>query len=184
VTQLAAAKPAGHPTWHLLVVAIAAVAVFVGIKIEEHVRAHPRHHRNRAIPRSNGLLFVALCSAGAAGIHAFVCPEHFREFFALGLFFVVAAALQAVWALLVYLRPTDGLLVVGAAGNVVLILVWAVSRTFGVPIGPEVWRPEAISGLDVIATVLEATLVIAVAALLTRRTRPTLVRVPASGSGR
>jgi hypothetical protein len=168
---LAAAGAAGHPTWHLVVVALAAIAVFVGIKIEEHLRARPRTHRHRAVARSGLLLFVAGCSAGAAAVHASVCSDHFRESFAFGVFFVIAAALQAVWAVLVCVRPTRALLVAGAAGNASLVLVWALSRTVGLPIGPEIWHPEPVSMLDMIATLLEVALVVGAAAVVRTSTR-------------
>ena len=165
---VASARAGGHPTWHLVVVALAAIAVFIGIKIEEHFRAHPLDRTNRALARSGRLVVLAVCSAGAAVIHASVCSEHFHEFFAFGVFFVFAAALQAVWAVLICLRPTRALLLVGAAGNVFVVLLWSVSRTFGLPIGPEIWHPEAVSTLDVIATLLEAALVVGASVLLTR----------------
>jgi hypothetical protein len=168
VIELAAARPAGHPTWHLLVVALAAIAVFIGIKVEEHFRAHPLDRTNRAIDRSGPLLALAFWSSGAAGIHASVCADHFHEFFAFGVFFVVAAALQAVWAVVICLRPTRAALLAGAVGNLFVVLLWAVSRTFGLPIGPEAWHPEAVSTLDVLASVLEVALVVGASVLLTR----------------
>jgi hypothetical protein len=170
--ELATARPAGHPTWHLLVVALAAIAVFIGIKVEEHFRAHPLDRTNRAMARSGPLLALAVCSAGAAGIHASVCAEHFQEFFAFGVFFVVAAALQAAWAVVICLRPTRAALLAGAVGNLFVVLLWAVSRTFGLPIGPEVWHPEALSTLDVLASVLEVALVVGASVLLTRDLAP------------
>jgi hypothetical protein len=168
---LASARSAGHPIWHLAVVALGAIAVFVGIKIREHLDAHERARSKPArLLARGGLLFtLALCSAGAATIHAVVCPEHFREYVAFGAFFAVAAALQGAWAVVALLRPTRALLVVGAAGNAAVILVWAVSRTAGLPIGPEVWQPEAISVLDVVAALLEVGLVLGASFLLTRR---------------
>ena len=193
MTELASAGAAGHPTWHLAVVALGAIAVFVGIKIREHLDAHRRDPHERAgahrarLARSGPLGLLALCSAGAAVIHAVVCPEHFREFVAFGVFFlVVAAALQGVWAVAVVLRPTRRLLMVGAAGNAVVVLVWAVSRTAGLPIGPEVWHPEAISALDVVATLLEAGLVLGASILLARRdvTGARELRAPIGGSRR
>ena len=36
----------GHPLWHYLVVAVAAVAVFVGILVREYVQLHPRRRAN------------------------------------------------------------------------------------------------------------------------------------------
>ncbi|MDQ1534899.1 MAG: hypothetical protein QOF28_2660 [Actinomycetota bacterium] len=170
MSLLASARSAGHPIWHLAVVALGAIGVFVGIKIREHLDAHERARSKPARLARGGLLFtLVLCSAGAATIHAVVCPEHFREYVAFGAFFVVAAALQGAWAVAALLRPTRALLVVGAAGNAAVILVWAVSRTAGLPIGPEVWQPEAISVRDVVATLLEVGVVLGASFLLTRR---------------
>jgi hypothetical protein len=172
---LASSGAAGHPTWHLLVVALGAIAVFIGIRVHEHLLAHPPVRTNKRPARSGVHFFLALCSAGAAAIHASVCSDHFREFFAFGVFFVIAAVLQAMWAVRVCIRPSRALLVVGAAGNAAVILVWALSRTAGLPIGPEVWRPEAISMLDLIATLLEVALVVGASVLLNRR-EPATVR--------
>ena len=155
--QVASARATGHPTWHLLVVALAAIAIFVGIKIHEYRQAHPARVRHG---RHGLLVFVALSSAGAAAIHASVCPAHFREALAFGVFFVVASAFQAGWALGVLFRPTRGLLRLGAAANTTIIAVWAISRTTGLPFGPEIWHPEAISLPDAIATVLELGVVV------------------------
>ena len=98
-------------------------------------------------------------SAGAATIHFAVAPEHFREDFRFGLFFVVAATLQLGWGAAILARDSRALYIGGGIGNAFVLGVWALSRTTGLPVGPEVWTPEPIGLLDGIATAYEAVLV-------------------------
>jgi hypothetical protein len=165
----AAARP-GHPFWHFLVLVSAAVAVFVWIKIAEWTRRStpegrpPRPQRRAwtAIDQHTAWTLAAL-SATAAAVHAQVGPEHFWESAAFGVFFLGAAAAQAAWAVAVCRRPGRTVLLAGAAANAAFAALWAVSRTIGVPFGPQAWRPEAVSQPDVVATLLELSIVAAVA---------------------
>lgn len=95
-------------------------------------------------------------SAAAATIHFAVAPEHFREDFRFGLFFVIVATLQLAWGAAVLARDSGTLYAGGAIGNAFVLGVWAVSRTTGLPLGPEVWTPEPIGLLDGMATSYEA----------------------------
>jgi hypothetical protein len=176
--QLLAAptRAVGHPVWHLLIVAIASVAVFAGLKIWEWWRLPTGRHASRDVrarqaadfgrrrpwarPSSPQVVWVALASAGCSVAHAAVGPAHFHEFVAFGVFFVVASVLQAVWALLVIRRADRLLLAIGVAGNAAVLALWAVTRTVGLPFGPEVWRPEAVAAPDVFASLLELTVVV------------------------
>ena len=165
--EIGVAGAAQHPTWHLAVVALGAIAVFVGINAKEHFEKHEYARVQHArLARGGPVYALALCSAGAAIIHAFVCPRHFEEAFAFGVFFATAAAVQGAWAAVAFVRPTRTLLTVGVAGNAAVILVWAISRTAGLPIGPDTWHPETISALDAIATLLEAGVVLGASVLL------------------
>jgi hypothetical protein len=167
----AADRSGGHPLWHLLVVAGGAVGVFVVIKLREQFAADESRHRSPwRSPPTVAVVALALLSAAAAGIHASVSAEHFREAFIFGAFFLAASAAQAGWAVLVIARPSRPVLVVGAAGNAMVIILWTLTRTVGLPVGPEPWRPESIGALDVISTLLELAIVIAAANLVARRT--------------
>jgi hypothetical protein len=79
---------------------------------------------------------LALLSLAAAAIHFAVMGEHFAEYAAYGVFFSGVAWLQTVWAVGVMVAPTKRLLVAGLAGNALVVLVWIVSRTAGLPIAP------------------------------------------------
>jgi hypothetical protein len=107
--------------------------------------------------RRSILVFTSL-AAGA--IHAVVVPEHLRESLLFGAFFVATAVFQIGWAALLRDGGRDrGFLAIGAVANAGLILLWVVSRTVGVPVGPEPWMPEPKGPLDVTATILELVLV-------------------------
>ena len=115
---------------------------------------------------------LAALSIAAAAIHFAVMGEHFAEYMAFGVFFSVVAWSQAVWAVGVIVRPSRGLLLVGLVGNSLVILVWLISRTTGLPIGPEPGAPEPAAFVDVFSTILEVAIVAGTAMLVLRR-RPT-----------
>jgi hypothetical protein len=114
---------------------------------------------------------LALLSLGAAAIHFAVVTEHFAEWWAFGVFFIALGAFEAFWAGAVVLRPSRLVIVIGIAANVATVLLWAVSRTAGLPIGPEPWMPEEIGVLDVAATTLELLLVAGLAIVVGRSRR-------------
>lgn len=47
------------------------------------------------------------------------------------------------------------------AGNLAIVVLWAVSRTSGLPAGPEQWEPEAVHGVDLLASAEEVVLAFA-----------------------
>jgi hypothetical protein len=122
----------------------------------------------RATARPYILGGLASLSVGAAAIHFAVIFEHFAEYALYGVFFLVIAWAQMIWAAAVLWRPSRLWLWLGLAGNALVIAVYVASRTAGLPIGPDVGRPEPVGGLDVVSTVLELALVAGCAALLWR----------------
>ena len=101
---------------------------------------------------------LALASASAAGaalVHFAVAPEHFAEWWGFGLFFVLCAEVQLGWALLVGRRHGSRMLATGAFGSLLLVGVWALSRTTGLPFGPEPGTAEAVGVPDLVSVALE-----------------------------
>lgn len=115
---------------------------------------------------------LAVMSLAAAGIHFAVIGEHFEEYVLFGVFFALVAWFQALWALGVVVAPTRWTLAVGFIGNAAIACVWFVSRTAGVPIGPEPGIAEPAGLLDVLSTVLELLIVAVCAAVLLRGQSP------------
>jgi hypothetical protein len=105
-------------------------------------------------------VLLALLSAGAAGVHGGVTAEHFREAAIFGAFFAVLGGLQLAWAARILVRPSSPMLACGAVGNALVILTWALSRTVGVPLGPEPGVPETVGFVDAATTALEVGIVV------------------------
>jgi FtsP/CotA-like multicopper oxidase with cupredoxin domain len=128
-----------------------------------------------AAPRTRyspvGLAVVGLATAGAAGIHLAVVPEHFGDYPLFGVFFLVVGLAQLAAALGVPLAPNRRRLVAVASGMLALVGLWAVSRTVGLPIGPEAWRPEPVGVPDVVCETLQLTSVGVLGGLIWRGPR-------------
>lgn len=111
---------------------------------------------------------LAGCSLGAAALHFAFSSAHFAQYWVYGVFFVVVAWFQLAWALAVALRRWRLLLLAGYAVNAVVVLVWVLSRTHGVLIGPDASVKEAATFPDILATALEAAVVLGSVLLLAR----------------
>jgi Na+-transporting methylmalonyl-CoA/oxaloacetate decarboxylase gamma subunit len=72
---------------------------------------------------------------------------------------VLSAVLQlaAGWAMC--RRPSRGVLGFAVVLSLGIAAVWLMSRTVGLPIGPEHWTPEEVGSLDVVSTADELALV-------------------------
>lgn len=123
-------------------------------------------------------------SITAALIHLAIVPEHWAEWWGYGLFFVLAALAQAVYGMACLwrawqVRPDDLvgrlwsehgelLLMLGILGNVLLIALYFVARTGGVPVGPSAGEIEAVTQIGIASKAIEGVLVVCLAALLAR----------------
>jgi hypothetical protein len=117
---------------------------------------------------------AAGASAAAAAIHFAMVPVHSEQLVdALG--FAAAGWFQAALAVLLLLRPASRpVLVAAAAGNAVLIGLWAWSRTAGLPVGAHAGIAEPVEAVDLTAVLLQ---VVVIAASLVMLSSPSL-RVP------
>jgi FtsP/CotA-like multicopper oxidase with cupredoxin domain len=98
---------------------------------------------------------TALFVLAAGLIHLAVAPEHLRENVPFGVFFVAVGSAQIVLAVELASRPTRRLALLIAASSAMLIGLWLVSRTVGLPIGPNPGQPEDVSLTDVVCNLLE-----------------------------
>jgi hypothetical protein len=116
---------------------------------------------------------LALASIGAGVIHIALGPEHMSEWVVLGTGFYAAGVLQLLFGLVLLRRGGRALLAAGVLGSLAFIGVWLVSRTTGLPVGPQAGVPEGYGVADMICVGLES--VVAIGAL-------TLLRRPAAGT--
>jgi hypothetical protein len=110
---------------------------------------------------------AAILSLIAALIHVWVMPEHFAEWWGYGLFFLVVALAQALFAVAILRVPSPTLVWLGILGNLAIIVLWLITRTIGIPVfGPHEGEVEEVGLIDVASKVVEALLVIDLAMLL------------------
>ncbi len=114
-----------------------------------------------AVYAAAGLAFVA------ALIHLWATPEHFEEWWGYGAFFVAAATGQGIFGVALLRGPTRPLvLLAGIWANAAIAVLYVVTRTRGIPLGPHDGTVEDAGVADMSATAAEMALVVAVVTLL------------------
>lgn len=131
----------------------AAHAAAVGAADGLGARPDPVSTRREASTRA-AIQLAVLGSACSAVVHAMAGPPHAAENMAFGVFFELAAIAQFAWAGLALLAPERRLWVWGIPSNAVLILLWLVTRTYGLPFGL-LDGPEAVGRWDLASKVWE-----------------------------
>jgi hypothetical protein len=114
---------------------------------------------------------VAILSGVAAGIHLGVAPEHFGEWWGYGAFFVLAAVGECALVALLALRPRAWVIQAGIWASLATILMYLLSRTAGIPLGPATGVVEPVELPGLLATAAEAVLVIVLCGLRAGRER-------------
>ena len=98
---------------------------------------------------------AAMFLLGPAAIHFAVAPEHLVAYLPYGLFFCLLGTAQLALAGGILLRPSPALLLGGAGMTVLVVAVWLLSRTAGMPFGPFAGQPEPVGLPDLLATCME-----------------------------
>jgi hypothetical protein len=122
----------------------------------------------RSVRDSVVLLTAALCALTGV-IHVGVTVSDLQRSSSYTPLVAMIAAFQLGWPALLALRPSRGALVFGAILSAAFVLLWVVSRTVGIPMGPHPWVAEPVGVADTIAAVAEGVVVIAAACLLLAR---------------
>jgi hypothetical protein len=133
--------------------------------------------------------WAGFASLGAGLVHFSVVREHLDEWWLYGVFFIGLGTLQVLWAVATLARdsvPFPRLIVLASTMTLVL---WAVTRTVGLPVGPEPGQAESAGLSDVVAGVLEVVVVLSVVAATRpqrtgepRRSTPVAVSLLALGA--
>lgn len=120
------------------------------------------------------LYSVAALSLLAALIHLWVMPEHLEEWWGYGIFFLGAAIAQGLYsAALLRWHHRSLLLLLGIGGNLLIVALYLVTRTVGIPVfGPDAGEVEEVGFTDLSATMSELTIVLTLGAALLRDLSP------------
>jgi hypothetical protein len=159
--------------------------LFVGLPTQERGAEDPPVGYTA---RETLLLLIAAVAVTGGLIHIGAAVDHFSQFPAYTLVFLLLASVQIGWAAMLVRHPSERVLRFGCAFNLAVIALWIASRTAGVPIAPRAWVPETVGVADLIETVGEGVIVIALLSLLmagshgwagaaTRRMAPVLLSV-------
>jgi hypothetical protein len=130
-------------------------------RLPRRVDEHPRGPWLRGIAAGTAL--------GAGAIHLAQVAVHLEEGWIFAAFFLVVGAVQVIAALLLVRTWPVLWFWFGIAGSAAVIGVWVVSRTIGLPFGPEPGQAEALGTADAAASLSEAITVVALAVWLIDR---------------
>ena len=109
---------------------------------------------------------IALASVAAGAINIAAAATVGRGSTQNLAFFVVLGAAQLYWGAVAMVRAPRWWLALGAAGNLVAVVTWVVSRTVGLPIGEYAGLRLPVGFPDTLATALEAVVVVGAVALM------------------
>jgi hypothetical protein len=119
--------------------------------------------------RRGALAVTAGVLASAGVVHLQYAPEHMMEWAGFGLAFYAMgiAQLAGAAAVLAGIR-SNAARSAAIWGNLAIALVWLLSRTVGLPVGPEPWHHEALGAADMLCTVAEVWVALVMTALVPR----------------
>jgi hypothetical protein len=100
-------------------------------------------------------MVLGAAALGAGVIHLAFAPEHLSEYLPLGIGFVAAGVLQLLWAGVLVVRDSPRWLLFGGLLSLAFVGVYLMSRTVGLPLGPEAFEPESFGLSDLICCALE-----------------------------
>lgn len=116
--------------------------------------------------RASALVRSAAAASAVVGvIHIGAMQTHAGRWSGEFTFFGAVGAFQILWAVLVMRRPSVALWRSGALINAAVAVIWALSRTSGLPLGPHSGHPEAVGTPDLLATIFEIVVIGATLAL-------------------
>lgn len=121
-------------------------------------------------PWLRGIVSTMALAAGA--IHLAQIPVHLEEGWMFVAFFMVVGIVQLAAALLLLVPRPVGWFWFGIGGSGLIIGLWIVSRTLGLPFGVGPGRPEELGTADAAATLAEAVTIIALGLWLRFRSHP------------
>ncbi len=119
------------------------------------------------VKRMSPAVYAAVGLAFAAAlIHLWATPAHLEQWWGYGTFFVATAVGQGAFGVALLRRVTQPLVLAGIWANAAIVVLYVATRTGGLPLGPHDGMVEDAGVLDMLATVAEVGVVVALVALL------------------
>jgi uncharacterized membrane protein HdeD (DUF308 family) len=116
-------------------------------------------HRTLGVRWSAAVLTGAVLSLAAGWIHFAFVASHWRDWWAYGAFFLATGIFQAMLAPALLRWPNMWTALTGIAGNVAIIGMYVMSRTYRIPMGPHEGTVEKATIVDLTCTAGEIVLV-------------------------
>jgi hypothetical protein len=111
-------------------------------------------------PSAAAVGIAAALALFAGWAHLVYMSSHLREWWAYGLFFLVAGIAQAVFAVALVRWPLPRVALAGIAGNLAIVALYVDTRTIGVPLGPHAHAIEQAAAPDLLTTGCEIVLIV------------------------
>jgi hypothetical protein len=102
-----------------------------------------------------------------AVLHLLATPLYFEQWLGYGVFFVTAAVLQVMYSMVLAVTPPRRIVLwLGIAGNALIIVMWGITRTAGIPFGPMAGEVLPVGLLDALAQIFVVLQIVHLAVLL------------------
>lgn len=121
--------------------------------------------------------FVGMCSLGAGVMHILAAGAHVDHHADLGRAFLMVAALQIAWGVMLMVAPTRLIVISGGIGTLAATVIWVISRTKGIAWWDAMAEVEPIEWRDTITMWLQILAIAGVVLLLI----PAAAHAPAAG---
>ena len=115
---------------------------------------------------------ASVLSLAASLVHLWVGIGYFQVWYGYGAFFLAAASAQGLFSVALMRWPGVAACLAGIFGNLAIVALYVVTRTAGIPAGPEAPRGALDAGLlDMSTTAVELATVVFLLSLLGGRAR-------------
>jgi hypothetical protein len=120
---------------------------------------------------SNAAFIAGNLSLLAGVVHVWAAPQHFLPWWGYGIFFVVVGVAQLILGLWLLRRPGRSIVLASLVLNAVVVIIYVLSRTWGIPLGPHAGMIQYPGILDMATLGAEIGLIFALTAITEGMTR-------------
>ena len=123
------------------------------------------------LTRGAWLCWASVFTIGAAIFHMMSALAQIPQSLLLTVVLLIFALIQIVIAFTIVVMPASRLVIIVAIIDAMVVLLWIIAHTIGLPIGLTTWRPELLSTVDYFTPIMEGLAVLFLLRLVLRRPR-------------